>query len=234
MALATTQPKITTADAENVLKTMDVSKVRSWTEKDVTNNFLKPLGFEYCSKVCEDNKVSGVCLLGMNDTHLKEMNVLLLGDRIQMLEYMEVLKKKRKQADRGKTLWEGQTPVKAFAYADNCCQWMYWWCCPCWVYRTTWRITSQGIRHRKPRFFAEAEAGFIDFRFLKDIETRHERRCGVCCPYHQLVLYADDASVKAKDQETGTEEQIVISHPDCLVIEDVVRNAWSEVRLVAD
>lgn len=227
------QPKITHTDAENVLKSMEVSKIRGWNEKDVAENFLKPLGFEYSAKIFEENKITGVCLLAMTDAHLKELNILLLGDRIHMVEYLEVLKKKRKQEDRGKTLWEGQTPVKAYAYSDNCCQWVYWWCCPCFVYKTTWRITSQGIRHRKPRVFGEADAGFIDFRFLKDIETRHENRCGCCCQYHQLVLFADDASTQKKDAD-GTEELIIISHPDCLHIEDVVRNAWTDVKLVAD
>ncbi|WP_411025009.1 hypothetical protein, partial [Salmonella sp. s54836] len=142
----------------------------------------------------------------------------------------------KKQVERGRTLWQADTPPKKYAYSDNFCQWISWYCCPCFVYRTMWRVTPQGIRHRRPKPFGEAEQGFIDFRFLKDLEIRTHKKCCFFCPFHELVIFADDASNEKKsgDNKADEEEEVVIRHPDAYQLEDIIRNAWSDVKLVAD
>ncbi len=48
------------------------------------------------------------------------MNVLVVGERIKFLEYLRLLKKQKKDADRSKALWSATTPVTNCAYHDKC------------------------------------------------------------------------------------------------------------------
>ena len=59
-------------------------------------------------------------LLSLQESHLKEMNVMVVGDRIVFLEYLKQLKKHKRDADRSKALWNGTTPVLSLAYHRNC------------------------------------------------------------------------------------------------------------------
>jgi hypothetical protein len=56
----------------------------------------------------------------LQESHLKELNVLVLGDRIMFMEYLKLLKKHKRDADRSKSLWSGTTPVLSLAYHKNC------------------------------------------------------------------------------------------------------------------
>ena len=56
----------------------------------------------------------------LQEDHLKEMKVMVVGDRVRFLEYLKLLKKLKRDADRSKSLWTATTPVKNCAYHKNC------------------------------------------------------------------------------------------------------------------
>lgn len=56
---------------------------------------------------------------------MKELGVLVLGDRINFLEFLKQLKKHKRDADRSKSLWSGTTPVLGLAYHKNCGQFCF-------------------------------------------------------------------------------------------------------------
>ena len=54
------------------------------------------------------------------ESHLKEIGINIVGDRIVFMEYLKLLKKHKRDADRSKALWNGTTPVLSLAYHHNC------------------------------------------------------------------------------------------------------------------
>lgn len=50
---------------------------------------------------------------------------MVLGDRIMFLEFLKLLKKHKRDADRSKSLWSGTTPVLKLAYHENCGQFCF-------------------------------------------------------------------------------------------------------------
>ena len=224
------RPGISREDVDNVLKHLELDKVRDWSENDVSTNFLIPLGFNYCSEVFIENRITGPVLLSLTDSHLKELGVMLLGDRIMFLEYASILQKKKIQQERAATLWEGTTPYISCAYSDNCCQCLFRYFCRCCVAKVSWRVTPQGLRYTSYpapcKFLGNVERDFIDFRFLKDLEVRTSPGFLCCCRGHSLVIYADDSDSN-KDGEP-----LYIQHPEALQVEEAIRNSWAEARLV--
>ena len=224
------RPNISREDADAVLKNLELSKVREWNEKDVSDNFLVPLGFGYCSEVFIENRITGPVLLSLTDSHLKELGVMLLGDRIMFLEYATILHKKKRQQERSATLWEGTTPHLSCAYSDNCFQCLFRYICRCCVAKVHWRVTPQGLRYTSYpapcKLLGKTERDFIDFRFLKDMEVRSSPGFLCCCRGHSLVIYADDADSNKDGEPTR------IQHPEALRVEEAIRNAWAEARLV--
>ena len=228
----TRQPRVAHTDTDAVLKKLELSRVREWSENDVINNFLQPLGFDYCSKAFEQQRITGPALVALTEEHLKELNVMLLGDRVLFLEYLGILRKKKRQQERAKSLWTGTTPHVSCAYSSNPGQYLFWFCCPCCVAKTTWSITPQGLRSSaypaSLNLVGETQRDFIDFRFLKDLEIHSAPTCMCCCRGHELLIYADDPS----ENSAKHDEPTVISHPEAILVESIIRNAWAEARLV--
>lgn len=234
--ITTRQPEaqINRADADNILKQMDIQKVREWSEEDVNTNFLTPLGFSYAAKIFKEHKINGPCLINITEEHLKELGAFLLGDRLSFMEFLTILKKKKRQLDRSATLWSGMTPHISCSYSDNLGQFLFRYFCRCCVPKTEWRVTAQGLRYTSYpatiALFKETERDFIDFRFLKDLEIRTAPTCMCCCRGHELLIYADDSS--EKEVGKARDDPIIINHPDAIKLEETIRNAWAEARLV--
>ena len=47
------------------------------------------------------------------------MHAQLIGDRIQFMDYLALLKKHKRDSDRSKALWTGTTPVLNLRYHRN-------------------------------------------------------------------------------------------------------------------
>ena len=51
---------------------------------------------------------------------MKELGCANVGDRIIFLEFLKLLKKHKRDADRSRALWNGTTPVCNLAYHRGC------------------------------------------------------------------------------------------------------------------
>ena len=54
------------------------------------------------------------------EIHLREIGINIVGDRIIFMEYLKLLKKHKRDADRSRSLWNATTPVLSLAYHHNC------------------------------------------------------------------------------------------------------------------
>ena len=122
-----------------------------WSEKDVVDNYLKPIGMEFMAKSFMENHITGAVLLALREEHIKELGCAVLGDRILFMEYLALLKKHKRDLDRSKSLWTAQTPINNCAYHENCGKYLCYVACRCCYAQTEWRVTGQGIRWRKTR-----------------------------------------------------------------------------------
>ena len=50
-----------------------------WSETDVVERFLKPIGMEFMAKAFIENKINGAVLMCLNEDHMKEMGCAVLG-----------------------------------------------------------------------------------------------------------------------------------------------------------
>lgn len=56
----------------------------------------------------------------LQENHLKEIGVTMVGERILFIEYLKLLKKHKRDADRSRSLWTATTPHLSLAYHHNC------------------------------------------------------------------------------------------------------------------
>lgn len=240
----TTQPSSRRKEVEAFVRDLDPLQVVEWSEHEVVEKYLKPINMEHLSKVFIENKISGAVLLSLEEAHMKELGVLVLGDRIMFMEFLKFLKKHKRDADRSKSLWSGTTPVLSCAYHQNCGQFCFHLICPCCVPTVEWRVTGQGIRWRKNRASlnccGDVETQFIDYRFMKDLELRKEPKCLCCCVGSEVLIYADDKDSISGTRQTKSNigheetEPVSILHPEAARAESILRNAWADAKLVAD
>ena len=243
----TTQPTTKRKEIEQFVRDLDPLQVQEWSEHDVVEKYLKPIKMEHFAKLFTENHINGAVLLALEESHLREIGINIVGDRIIFMEYLKLLKKHKRYADRSKSLWNGTTPVLSLAYHHNCGEFCFQLCCPCCVATTEWRVTGQGIRWRKNRApvncCGDVETQFIDYRFLKDLELRKEPKCCCFCVGQELLIYADDKDAVSGNRQLGSAkasgigeepEPVSIMHPQATRAESIIRNAWADAKLVAD
>ncbi|KAL5479820.1 hypothetical protein EMCRGX_G023406 [Ephydatia muelleri] len=244
----TTQPTTRRKELETFASELDPNTVIEWTVDEVVDKYLVPMDMEFMAKAFRENHITGAALLAMTEEHMKEMGCAVLGDRIAFINYLDLLKRHKREADRSKSLWSGVTPVKSCAYHNHCGSFMLHVLCPCCVPLTEWRITGQGIRYRKNPATLDccgaAETEFIDFRFMKDIELQKQARFCCCCVGYHLRIYADDKDTAPGPNTHATSdkaalaplerEPLTIFHPDAPKAEAIIRNAWGDAQLVAN
>ncbi|KAL5480090.1 hypothetical protein EMCRGX_G023712 [Ephydatia muelleri] len=240
----TTQPLSKRAQLEALVGELDPLQVLEWTPQEVVDKFLVLLSMENMAKAFIEHQISGAVLLALTEEHMKELTCAVLGQRVLFLEYLAVLKRHKRDADRSKTLWSVTTPEWGKqSHHHRCTGFCFQFCFPCCVGTREWRVTGQGIRWRRNRAAidccGDVETQFIDYRFLKDLELRKEPKCLCCCVAHELVIYADDKDTISGHRTTtplirAEAPPITIVHPDVGRAESIIRNAWADVRLVAD
>ena len=96
-----------------------------WTVDEVVDKYLVPIDMEFMAKAFRENHITGAALLSMTEDHMKELGCAVLGDRIAFMNYLDLLKRHKREADRSKSLWSGITPVKSCAYHDHCGRFMF-------------------------------------------------------------------------------------------------------------
>lgn len=50
-----------------------------WSEADVVERYLKPIGMDFMAKAFIENKISGSVLMSITEDHIKEMGCAVLG-----------------------------------------------------------------------------------------------------------------------------------------------------------
>ena len=89
-------------------------------------------------------------------------------------------------------------------------------------------------------FFTLVATDYMDYRFFKDLELKEEHLCCCFCKRYRLELYVDDkdphgTAKKDKDEPLSTYPlPHELLHPEAPKVEKIIRNAWSEARLVAE
>ncbi|XP_002164997.2 uncharacterized protein LOC100198390 [Hydra vulgaris] len=224
---------------ENYILDLDAAQVSGWSVQDVCNLFVEKVGCGYLNELFIANKINGKCLMLLQETHLKEMGVQAIGDRVYMLEMISFLKKKRKEMQTTAALWSGETPAPGFQYSTSCADCLTRYLCPCCKSRTYWKVTGQGVFYRKVPpcggNFGTVSTEYMDYRFFKDLELKEQHLCCCFCKRYQLELYVDDKDSKASEHAAaGFPVPQILLHPEAPKVEKIVRNAWSEARLVSE
>ena len=61
-----------------------------WSEHDTVERFLKPIYMEHFAKAFIEARITGQVLVALEEKHLQELGVNVVGDRIMMLDYLKV------------------------------------------------------------------------------------------------------------------------------------------------
>ena len=231
MDVISTQPT-QKSDMEQYLLDLDSKQVGSWSAEEVASHFLEKINCGNVSKQFLTNKIDGQILFMLQEEHLKEIGVSVIGERLYILKQISVLKKKKKEMDSTATLWSGETPTGGCAYSDNFIQYCQQKCCPCCVAKAYWKVTPQGVFHQRVppcgRICCRTvTTDFMDYRFFKDIDVKKERDC--CCgDRYMLEMYVNDA-----DQEkASTFISHTLLHPHAEKVEQIIRNQWSAATIL--
>lgn len=81
---------------------------------------------------------------------------------------------------------------------------------------------------------------YIDYRFLKDLELKETRFC--CCWRARILeIYSEDKDSSGSHRADngsappdGAFAPHILKHPEANKVEKIVRNAWTQARLVAE
>ena len=66
-----------------------------WNEKEVVDYFLKRVGMEHLSGTFIRSRVTGPVLVALREEHLAEIGCTRLGDRLLLMEYIQVKEGRR-------------------------------------------------------------------------------------------------------------------------------------------
>lgn len=215
----------------SIIGKIDPAEVLGWNVQTVVERFLIPIGLGQYAEEFQANAITGRVITNLTKDDLREIGVKSVGHRVIMAEGMKILNKKSVDLQRNQSLWKSQSPHPGghYGYYDGCCNWLsYKICGPCRS-RTSFNVTTRGIKQRSLpgcccRGMKSVSQDFVDFRFVKDIELDSYPACGCCFMTHQVTIHSDDA----------TNPTIKILHPEVAKLEKLVRNSWADARLTAD
>ena len=78
---------------------------------------------------------------------------------------------------------------------------------------------------------------YMDFRFFKDLELKENFFFCCCCKRYALEMYVEDKDAKGSERDPSANAFTaphILLHPEAAKVEQIVRNAWTQARLVAD
>lgn len=103
----------------------DKAPLDEWNAVELSE-YIKNKGLGDYAEVFLQNNVTGSVAHRLTEHNLKEMGVDKVGDRLQLMQALETLKKAKKVQAREKVIWEG-TEILYFSQYDQCCS----TCCGC-------------------------------------------------------------------------------------------------------
>lgn len=237
------------------IQNLNPQDVEGWSVMEVCQMFLVPLGLAHLQQTFVDHKVTGHVLLTLDKSDLREMHIHAVGDRVYIDRNLVDLKKHARKIERERTLWEGTLPGGPIQYYNNCSHMIRYKCCGCCMVKVHLKITAQGFRHRTNAPSCNLcclpmTNDFNDFRFLKDVNSKMTPCCLCFRLRREIELEFDSGELIASEIEKKPScciappirismnfgnKIIQVAHPDMTEeLVTIIKNAWSESRLVAD
>jgi len=105
--------------------------------------WLEKIGLSELSSTFTRHKISGKILPQLQEKHLKEMGVDLVGDRILLMGEAQRLHIKSQNQVRFQEIWSGYSPQ----FTDGPCDWCVQWCCcaPLWQQPNHYKLTANSL-----------------------------------------------------------------------------------------
>lgn len=167
---------------------------------------------------------------------LMDMRITSVGEKVFIMNSLDLLRKSETLADRDKVQWTATMPFDSVSYYDSfseCCQYKL---CGCMFDRTVVEVTATGVteKRRPPETCTYCspvkKSNNFDLRFMKTIDWTHDPRCMCFCRRAEMVLaFETDGEGAAKL------ENLTVAHPH--VNEravKLIRALWAEARLVSE
>jgi len=225
-------------DPTETLQKLDPAEVKLWPIDKVVDEFLVPIGLADLGSIFKENNITGDVLLSLDKRDLKDMKIANVGDRFYIDQCLDNLRKHYHRMKREKVIWKGFTPAGPVAYFDSCWQCVAFKACKCFMKQDSIKITAQGYTKRKDPppcniFCVGLTNDFEDFRLLKNVQWSEKRYC--ICLSKRICMLQFDASAQDGGGTDMRIKDVEIAHPDMTnEMITVIKNAWTESRLVAD
>lgn len=228
-------------DPKEVLQALDPNEVKMWSVEKVIEEFVKPIGLGDLQSLFIENNITGDVLLSLDKRDLKDMKIANVGDRLYIDQCLDNLRKHYQRLKREKIIWKGMTPPGPVAYFESCWQCVAFKVCKCFMKQDAIKITAQGYTARADPppcniMCVGLTNDFEDFRLLKNVQWEERRYC--CCLSKRMCLLQFDESAQDRQRTSGGPppiKNVTIAHPDMTnEMIKVIKNAWTESRLVAD
>ena len=113
-----------------------------WGSDEVCR-WLAEVGLSQYAPRFRDHKIMGRVLPSIEERHLREMGVDIVGDRVRLLAEARRLATHAVQANRFKVLWEGAAPRFTKGPLDWCWQWCV--CRPVWAEVNRYKLTANSL-----------------------------------------------------------------------------------------
>ena len=118
------------------------ANVSAWTTKEV-GDWLGKLGLGEHAKSFEQNRITGEMLHVITESHLKEMNVNIIGQRIIFMSECTRIRRHAVNKIRFQTLWETDAEMYTNGPVDWLCQQLC--CVPCCEQPDHYKLTASSM-----------------------------------------------------------------------------------------
>lgn len=120
----------------------DNSGADNWTVVEV-GMWLGKIGLPEHSNSFQRHRITGKILSQLEEKHLIEMGVLLVGDRILVMGESQRLHIKSQNGMRFREVWAGYSPQ----FTEGPCDWSLQWCCctPLWQQPNHYKLTANSL-----------------------------------------------------------------------------------------
>lgn len=205
----------------------------AWTTRDVAE-WLHSIGLGRFDRAFAENKVTGDLLHILNEDHLKELGVKLIGDRVLLLQQIARLWRGAVHKRRFRTIWEAD----GLMYSSGCCDWFtkQLMCYPCCQDPDHYRLTGSTLylseedrKRRKGALCATSKyTRAIDLSAIVGVNDYHKNSiCDCFC--------AGDVITIELDKEKGLDEvsPMIVRKGDGHAVALKIQAAMEEAQTLA-
>lgn len=186
--------------------------------------YLKSKDLGDYSEMFIENNVTGAVAHRLDNKSLAEIGVQKVGDRLQVMQALETLKKARKLQEREKVIWTGVENQYFSCYDENCAT-----CCGCIPdipSEYTIKANTLEIKTQYPNMCGPVKCCYghsweidnIDISEIRDIDLKLVApSCflGICCcgdPIVTVIIKTDKETILKLEEGQGEEVQLKIKN----------------------